>query len=134
MDGKNLIARLRFAYAEHERSTQVLADAAEVLIYHERCLADAKFGAILDGKIVGKNAEEREARAAVLLEVPECRVRDCKRDFAQAKTDHTLTQLAIDLLKTELRILELCGPDALDSDPLLANDEPTGDEDDELPF
>ena len=123
MDGKTLIARLRFAYQEHERSTQVLADAAEILVAREQAFADAEFEAIRTGKIVGKNAEERKASAAFLLQDQEAMVRTDKMIFAQAKTDHALTQLAIDLIRTELRIAELFGPDVVDSDPLLADDE-----------
>lgn len=101
MDIMTTAAELNKARAELFRATEEDAEAA-------RELEDARNQAIVDGLIVGKNAEEREAKAAQVLaeqigkhRVTAAQVRYARFLYDQASTDFEAVKYMVRLTEAQ---------------------------------
>ena len=99
--------RIANAYGQLMSHKEELADASAELENVASALRWARFGAIAEGKITGKNADEREACEWLLLRPLYESEQNVARDVAALRVAVDVAALVVEQLRTELRLLEL---------------------------
>ena len=99
--------RIAKAYSDLIAAKKQLALAASTLSEHESVLRWARFGALREGHITGKNADEREACERKLLVEQYEDVEEWGRVVATQRYACEVAALVVEQLRTEMRLAEL---------------------------
>jgi hypothetical protein len=93
--------------------------AGETAISARKTLEAKRLSLMAEGKIIGKNPEERAACAAQLLTVESAAVEQAEATERKARIDMELAQLDVDLEGKRLRLAELAANTAQLHAPLV---------------
>jgi hypothetical protein len=113
MDEKHI----RHVYDELEAMTQLAFQKGHKEITAEINYEHARLTAISEGKITGKNPDERKAATHFLLEEQEAELIMARDDLAHAKHLLAVARLREAKMKAQLRLEELCAMNANAGDP-----------------
>lgn len=107
MDKKELVEQVNKAFDHLKDRRDNLFTASENVIGAKLSLELAKAGALLSGKIDGKNAEIRDAQVAALVKLETENVKLYEMNERASRFQYEIAQLELERVKMLLRILEL---------------------------